>query len=131
LEAKIEELDDEKLIRSLKKEMEEYKTQAMTDLTAWDRVLLARHQKRPTAKDFIDHMIDDFVELRGDRLFGDTTASSAVSVVWTTSRSPSSPNKRAPTSKKTSTATSPCPIRKDIARRCVSCVRRRSSTVRS
>jgi acetyl-CoA carboxylase carboxyl transferase subunit alpha len=71
LEAKIEELDDEKLIRSLKKEMEEYKTQAMTDLTAWDRVLLARHQKRPTAKDFIDHMIDDFVELRGDRLFGD------------------------------------------------------------
>lgn len=71
LEAKIEEMNDESLIRSLKDEMIKYKQQAMTDLTAWDRVLLARHQKRPTAKDFIDYMIDDFIELHGDHLFRD------------------------------------------------------------
>ena len=43
----------------------------MTKLTAWDRVLLARHQKRPTAIDFINYISPDFIELHGDRLFGD------------------------------------------------------------
>jgi acetyl-CoA carboxylase carboxyl transferase subunit alpha len=71
LEKKIEEMNDETLIHSLKEEMDKYKMQAMTDLTAWDRVLLARHQKRPTARDFIDYMFDDFMELHGDGLFRD------------------------------------------------------------
>lgn len=71
LEQKIEEMKDEALIRSLKDEMEKYKKQAMTDLTAWDRVLLARHQKRPTSLDFIHHIFDDFIELHGDHLYRD------------------------------------------------------------
>lgn len=40
----------------------------------WDRVLLARHPKRPTAVHVIEHLIDDFIELHGDRLYKDDKA---------------------------------------------------------
>lgn len=39
--------------------------------TAWDMVLLARHKHRPTAKFYIDNIFDDFIELHGDRYYGD------------------------------------------------------------
>ncbi len=71
LEKKIDELDNEVLINSLKEEMEKYKQNTMTNLNAWDRVLLARHQKRPTSSDFINYIFDDFIEFHGDRLYGD------------------------------------------------------------
>jgi acetyl-CoA carboxylase carboxyl transferase subunit alpha len=71
LESKIEELENDELINKLKEEIEQYKKEAMTSLTAWDRVLLARHQLRPTAKEFIDFMFDDFIEFHGDRLYRD------------------------------------------------------------
>lgn len=71
LESKINELDNEALIQNLKVEIENYKQSTMTNLTAWDRVLLARHQKRPVALDYIDYIFDDFIELRGDRQFRD------------------------------------------------------------
>lgn len=37
----------------------------------WKKVKLARHPKRPTVKTVIDYLIEDFIELHGDRLFGD------------------------------------------------------------
>jgi acetyl-CoA carboxylase carboxyl transferase subunit alpha len=40
----------------------------------WERVLLARHLQRPHALDFINALTDDFVELHGDRRFGDDSA---------------------------------------------------------
>ena len=43
-------------------------------LTAWQRVQLARHPRRPYALDFIRLLTEDFVELHGDRLFGDDHA---------------------------------------------------------
>ena len=43
-------------------------------LTAWERVHVARHQDRPVAQDYIAQMLDDFVELHGDRLFADDRA---------------------------------------------------------
>lgn len=42
----------------------------MSKITAWDRVLLARKADRPKALDYIENIFDDFVELHGDRLFG-------------------------------------------------------------
>lgn len=42
--------------------------------TAWDRVLLARDSKRPTAKTLISLIFEDFIELHGDRLIGDDHA---------------------------------------------------------
>lgn len=39
--------------------------------SAWDRVQLARSKKRPTARDFIERLSKNFIELHGDRLYGD------------------------------------------------------------
>jgi len=44
------------------------------NLTPWDRVLLARHPKRPYTIDYARIMFDDYVELHGDRLFADDHA---------------------------------------------------------
>ena len=41
---------------------------------AWDSVKLARHKSRPTALDYIGRMINNFVELHGDRVYGDDGA---------------------------------------------------------
>ena len=40
-------------------------------LTAWDKVLLERFGKRPTALDYIENIFDEFIELHGDRQFAD------------------------------------------------------------
>lgn len=44
------------------------------NLQAWDKVLMARHQDRPTTLDYIDVIFDDFLEFHGDRLYGDDSA---------------------------------------------------------
>ena len=43
-------------------------------LTAWQRAQIARHPKRPHALDFVGLLLEDWVELHGDRLFGDDKA---------------------------------------------------------
>src|SRR5438445_4219011 len=43
-------------------------------LTAWQRTQLARHPRRPHTRDFIKLLFEDFVELHGDRLYGDDPA---------------------------------------------------------
>ncbi len=43
-------------------------------LTPWQRAQLARHPKRPHALDFFQLLLEDFVELHGDRVFGDDKA---------------------------------------------------------
>src|SRR6266581_347333 len=43
-------------------------------LPAWERVKLARHPDRPHTLDYIQRLCADFVELHGDRLFGDDAA---------------------------------------------------------
>jgi acetyl-CoA carboxylase carboxyl transferase subunit alpha len=43
-------------------------------LSAWQRTLLARHPKRPRTADYIRLLIEDFVELHGDRVYGDDRA---------------------------------------------------------
>lgn len=44
------------------------------ELTPWDRVQLARHPQRPHTLDYIFNLCEDFVELHGDRRFGDDLA---------------------------------------------------------
>lgn len=46
----------------------------MDRLNAWDRVTLARKKDRPSAKAYLQYIFDDFIELHGDRLFGDDKA---------------------------------------------------------
>jgi acetyl-CoA carboxylase carboxyl transferase subunit alpha len=43
-------------------------------LTAWQRTQLARHPRRPHARDFYRLLFDDFIELHGDRVYGDDPA---------------------------------------------------------
>ncbi|MFH1145062.1 MAG: acetyl-CoA carboxylase carboxyltransferase subunit alpha [Candidatus Eisenbacteria bacterium] len=45
-----------------------------SDLTPWQRVQLARHPRRPYALDYIGHLFTDFIELKGDRAFGQDSA---------------------------------------------------------
>lgn len=46
----------------------------MEKITAWDRVQLARQLGRPKALDYIEAIFEDFIELHGDRNFGDDKA---------------------------------------------------------
>ena len=43
-------------------------------LTAWQRAQIARHPKRPHTLDFVGLLIEDWVELHGDRVYGDDKA---------------------------------------------------------
>ena len=45
-----------------------------SNLTAWQRVMLAREPNRPDAMDYIATIFDDFLELHGDRAYGDDKA---------------------------------------------------------
>ena len=44
------------------------------DLTAWQVTQLARHPLRPYTLDYIDRLFTEFVELHGDRMYGDDRA---------------------------------------------------------
>lgn len=44
------------------------------DRSVWDKVELARHPKRPYTLDYIEHIFSGFIELRGDRCYGDDAA---------------------------------------------------------
>jgi acetyl-CoA carboxylase carboxyl transferase subunit alpha len=52
----------------------ELEEQVYGDLSPWEQVQLARHHDRPTTKDYIEMICDEFVELHGDRRFGDDAA---------------------------------------------------------
>jgi acetyl-CoA carboxylase carboxyl transferase subunit alpha len=53
---------------------EQTAVEAAPVLTAWDRVKLARHAERPHALDYVRELATDWVELHGDRSFGDDQA---------------------------------------------------------
>ncbi len=57
-----------------RKRFKELAKEKSEQLTAWERVQLARHPKRPHTIDYIQNIFTDFVELHGDRRFGDDKA---------------------------------------------------------
>jgi acetyl-CoA carboxylase carboxyl transferase subunit alpha len=54
--------------------LEETRRQIFTNLTAWQRVQLARHPKRPYTMDYLGSTFTDFQELHGDRLYAEDRA---------------------------------------------------------
>ncbi len=78
LEKKIEELKGiegvEEEITRLKTQAEKLKKRIYSNLSRWQRVQLARHPRRPLALDILSVVTNDFVELHGDRRFGDDWA---------------------------------------------------------
>jgi acetyl-CoA carboxylase carboxyl transferase subunit alpha len=61
-------------IAKLEERLARLRQRTYASLTAWQRTQLARHPKRPHTRDFIKLLFDDFVELHGDRLYGDDAA---------------------------------------------------------
>lgn len=61
-------------IESLEKRLEEEKRRVFSNLTAWQRIQLARHPLRPHTLEYVKLITDDFIELHGDRCSGDDKA---------------------------------------------------------
>lgn len=64
--------DDE--IRRMEVEIDKKRSEIYANLSAWQRVQLARHPKRPYSLDYISRSFSGFSELHGDRLFDDDRA---------------------------------------------------------
>jgi acetyl-CoA carboxylase carboxyl transferase subunit alpha len=58
----------------LERSLERIEHLASEERSSWDRVLLSRQTGRPGAREYIDLICDEFVELHGDRLYGDDNA---------------------------------------------------------
>jgi acetyl-CoA carboxylase carboxyl transferase subunit alpha len=78
LEKKIEELQGlqgvEEEIERLRGQAEKLKKRIYSNLSRWQRVQLARHPRRPYSLDILPLITSDFIELHGDRRYGDDTA---------------------------------------------------------
>ena len=61
-------------IRRLRREVAEMKRKVFSELEPWERVEVARHPDRPMLTDYLDLVFDEFVELHGDKFFGDDRA---------------------------------------------------------
>lgn len=61
-------------IATLETKVDQLRENVYSNLTRWQRVQLARHPDRPYTLDYIQMMLEDFVELHGDRRFGDDKA---------------------------------------------------------
>ncbi|MEO0116071.1 MAG: acetyl-CoA carboxylase carboxyltransferase subunit alpha [candidate division WOR-3 bacterium] len=78
LEEKLRDLLDlgieDKRILELKENIIKLKQKIYANLTPWQRVLLARHPSRPYTLDYILRITEDFIELAGDRRYGNDKA---------------------------------------------------------
>ena len=61
-------------IKAIEAKLEATRKHVFTNLTAWQRVQLARHPKRPYMLDYLQRIATDFIELHGDRRFSDDRA---------------------------------------------------------
>ncbi len=61
-------------IEELERKCEERKREVYDSLSPWQTVQVARHPRRPVLYDYISLMFTDFVELHGDRCYGDDYA---------------------------------------------------------
>jgi acetyl-CoA carboxylase carboxyl transferase subunit alpha len=66
--------DLSKEARALEVKIEKLQHEIYSNLSPWDKVLLARHPKRPYALDYVGMICTGFQELHGDRQFNDDRA---------------------------------------------------------
>ncbi|MBD8026240.1 acetyl-CoA carboxylase carboxyl transferase subunit alpha [Ureibacillus sp. Re31] len=72
--AKNADVDMSEEIVTLETRLKQLETQIYSNMEPWDRVQVARHAQRPTTLDYIEEIFEDFIELHGDRFFGDDEA---------------------------------------------------------
>ena len=68
------EVDLSNEIMNLKTRLGNLETEIYSNMEPWDRVQVARHPQRPTTKDYIKELFEEFMEFHGDRSFGDDAA---------------------------------------------------------
>jgi len=73
-EMSTETLDLSKEIAKLEKRTETMRSEIFSGLSRWQKAQVARHPNRPFTLDYINALFTDFVELHGDRNFGDDAA---------------------------------------------------------
>lgn len=61
-------------LKELEKKLDRLKEKVYAALTSWERVQICRHPERPHSIDYIENICDEFIELSGDRTFGDDHA---------------------------------------------------------
>jgi acetyl-CoA carboxylase carboxyl transferase subunit alpha len=61
-------------IKRLEDKLQQLKKNTYGSLSAWQKVQLARHPQRPYTRDYIRMIMTDFLEIHGDRVFGDDKA---------------------------------------------------------
>ena len=61
-------------IASLEKQLHKALSKVYSDLSRWQRTQLSRHFNRPTFLDYVESIFSDFLELHGDRKYGDDPA---------------------------------------------------------
>jgi acetyl-CoA carboxylase carboxyl transferase subunit alpha len=69
--AKVQNIDLSSEIKNLEIKLDEMQSSAYKGLSAWDKLSLAKLIERPTSLDYIHVIFDNFIELHGDRSFGD------------------------------------------------------------
>ncbi|MCK4401892.1 acetyl-CoA carboxylase carboxyltransferase subunit alpha [bacterium] len=72
--ASTEDIDFSDEIKVLEKKAVESKKRVYKNLTAWQRMQIARHPDRPYTLDYINALMKNFIELHGDRSFADDQA---------------------------------------------------------
>jgi len=71
---KKEDIDLTSEISRLTERLEHLRKETFENITSWQRVQLARHPERPYTLDYMNLIMDDFIEIHGDRHFGDDKA---------------------------------------------------------
>ncbi|WBF57351.1 acetyl-CoA carboxylase carboxyltransferase subunit alpha [Lysinibacillus sp. JK80] len=61
-------------IEKLETRLTQLEQSIYANMKPWDRVQVARHPERPTTLQYIEAMCENFIELHGDRTFGDDAA---------------------------------------------------------
>ncbi|HEX7449245.1 MAG TPA: acetyl-CoA carboxylase carboxyltransferase subunit alpha [Pirellulales bacterium] len=61
-------------IRRVRRELAETKKRVYSQLRPWQTIQVARHDHRPRTADYLNLIFDEFVELHGDKTFGDDRA---------------------------------------------------------
>ena len=66
----LSEIDTKKISES-QHEIDEKLKEIYSNLNPWQTTLVARHEDRPKAKFFIENLFEDFIQLSGDRFYGE------------------------------------------------------------
>lgn len=77
--SRLEEISDDSAesverIREMRREVTQLRKEIYSNLSPWQTVQVARHKDRPHTTDYLSLVFDEFVEMHGDKLFGDDRA---------------------------------------------------------